>query len=114
MEPADRFPPAVEAVAYFVVSEALANVAKYANASLVHIRGAWQDGVLTIEVADDGGGGADPSGGSGLRGLVDRLSAVDGTLDLVSPRGGGTRLIARIPTPPPTRAGAPQPAALVT
>ena len=60
------------------------------------------DGVLTVEVADDGRGGADPRTGSGLRGLQDRVSAVDGTLEVVSPAGGGTRIVARIPTAAPT------------
>jgi signal transduction histidine kinase len=63
----------------------------------VTIRASRKADVLTIEIADDGVGGADPAAGSGLRGLTDRLSAVDGTLDVVSPRGGGTRLIARMP-----------------
>jgi signal transduction histidine kinase len=92
-----RCPRAVEVVAYFVASEGLANVAKYAAASRVTIRASRKADVLTIEIADDGVGGADPAAGSGLRGLTDRLSAVDGTLDVVSPRGGGTRLIARMP-----------------
>jgi signal transduction histidine kinase len=98
-----RFAPAVEAIAYFVVSEALANVAKYAEATSVQVRGGWQDGVLTIEVADDGHGGADPRAGTGLRGLLDRVSAVDGTLEVISPAGGGTRVVARIPTATPAR-----------
>ena len=83
-----RFAPAVEATAYFVVSESLANIAKYAEAGAVQVRAGWQDGILTVEVADDGRGGADPRTGTGLRGLLDRVSAVDGTLEVVSPRGG--------------------------
>ena len=102
MDPDARFAPAVEAIAYFVVSESLANIAKYAEAGAVQVRAGWQDGVLTVEVADDGRGGADPRTGTGLRGLLDRVSAVDGTLEVVSPRGGGTRIVARIPTAAPT------------
>ncbi len=92
-----RLPAPVEAAAYFVASEALANVAKYANATSVTVRLDAPDGVLTLDVADDGIGGADPSRGSGLRGLGDRVAAVDGTLDVDSPAGNGTRLTARIP-----------------
>jgi signal transduction histidine kinase len=102
IDPAARFAPAVEAIAYFVVSESLANIAKYAEAGAVDVRAGWQDGVLTVEVADDGRGGADPRTGTGLRGLLDRVSAADGTLEVVSPRGGGTRIVARIPTAAPT------------
>jgi signal transduction histidine kinase len=94
----ERFSAAVEGAAYFVVSEALANVAKYADASHALIRTDLRDDGLTIEIADDGVGGADPAGGSGLRGLADRLAAVDGTLEITSPTGGGTRLLVRIPT----------------
>jgi len=96
-----RYPSAVEGAAYFAVSEALANVAKYAQASHVLVQAQWADGALSIEVSDDGVGGADPSSGSGLRGLADRLAAIDGTIDVVSPSGGGTRFIARIPTGAP-------------
>jgi signal transduction histidine kinase len=93
---AERFAPDVERTAYFVVAEALTNVAKYSEArrAVVRIERAAD---LTIEVSDDGVGGADPARGSGLRGLIDRLAVVDGTLEIDSPRGGGTRLIARIP-----------------
>jgi signal transduction histidine kinase len=96
-----RFSPAVEAAAYFVVSEALANVAKYANASRALVRTDWQNDELTIEISDDGVGGAEPGAGGGLRGLADRLSAIDGRLEIVSPTGGGTRLLAHIPTGTP-------------
>ena len=92
-----RLPPAVEATAYFVVSEALANVGKYSKATAVTIRAGLDGGKLTVEVADDGLGGADPSRGSGLRGLADRVAAVDGTLEMDSAPGEGTRLTARIP-----------------
>jgi signal transduction histidine kinase len=94
-----RLPAPVEATAYFVVSEALANVAKYAQASRVTVSVGAADGELTVEVSDDGVGGADPSRGSGLRGLADRVSVVDGTLEIDSPPGGGTRLRCMIPVP---------------
>jgi signal transduction histidine kinase len=94
-----RLPAAVEATVYFVVSEALANVGKYAKATSVTIRVGTADGGLTVEVADDGVGGADPSRGSGLRGLGDRVAAVDGTLEIHSPPGKGTQLQVRIPVP---------------
>jgi signal transduction histidine kinase len=92
-----RLTPAVEATAYFVVSEALANVGKYSKATAVTVRAQQSDGELVVEVADDGVGGADASRGSGLRGLADRVAAVDGRLEVVSPPGEGTRLIGRIP-----------------
>jgi signal transduction histidine kinase len=92
-----RMPAPVEATAYFVVSEALANVGKYSKASAVTIRVGSSEGELRFEVSDDGVGGADPSRGSGLRGLSDRVAAVDGTLAIESPPGGGTRLVVRIP-----------------
>jgi len=94
---ADRFSAAIEGAAYFTVSEALANIAKYANAASATVRADVEDGHLTVEIVDDGVGGADPMLGSGLRGLADRLAAVSGTLEIVSPSGGGTRLVARIP-----------------
>jgi signal transduction histidine kinase len=92
-----RFPPAVEAAAYFVVSEALANVAKYAQATHSRVQCHEKEGRLVVEVSDDGLGGADAAAGGGLRGLADRLAAVDGTLEVVSPKGGGTHLLASIP-----------------
>ena len=95
---AERFSPAVEGAAYFVISEALANVTKYAKATRAMVRVRGLDDHLTIEVDDDGIGGADPRSGSGLRGLADRLAALDGTITIVSPIGGGTRISARIPT----------------
>jgi signal transduction histidine kinase len=96
----ERFSPAVEATAYFVVSEALANIAKYAGATQATVRAARDGERLTVEVADNGVGGADASRGSGLRGLADRLSAIDGSMELDSPVGMGTRLLARIPIGP--------------
>ena len=97
----ERLPGAVESAAYFVVSEALANVAKYARASQATVTVERANGHLTVEVVDDGVGGADAAEGSGLRGLADRLAALDGTLSLDSPAGRGTRLRARIPCGPP-------------
>jgi signal transduction histidine kinase len=94
----ERYPPAVEATAYFVVSEALANIAKYAGADHVVVRTSWADGFFTVEVADDGVGGADPDAGTGLRGLADRLGAIDGSLEVISPTGGGTRVLAHMPS----------------
>jgi signal transduction histidine kinase len=97
--PAGRLAAGVEATAYFVVSEALANAAKHAGASSVRVRACLDDGLLRVEVADDGAGGAVPdgAGGSGLRGLVDRVEAASGRLVVDSPPGGGTRLVAEIP-----------------
>jgi PAS domain S-box-containing protein len=100
----ERLPPAVEAAAYYVVSEALANVAKYAEATSAAVRIAGTDEVVSVEVADDGVGGADASAGSGLRGLVDRVAALDGTLRVESPPGGGTRIVAEIPVREPALA----------
>ena len=95
--PAGRLPAPVEAAAFYVVSEALANVAKYAEASNVSVRIAQANGYAVVEVADDGVGGADPKGGSGLRGLSDRVAALEGRLAIVSPPGAGTRIRAEIP-----------------
>jgi signal transduction histidine kinase len=92
-----RLPSPVEATAYFVASEALANVAKYSKATAVWIRADTRDGVLTMEIADDGVGGADMTRGSGLRGLADRVAAVDGRLEIDSPTGHGTTLTCSIP-----------------
>jgi signal transduction histidine kinase len=80
-----------------VVAEALTNVVKYAGASEARVRIARDDGRVVIEVADDGAGGADPAYGSGLRGLSDRVAALDGTLSVASPEGGGTAVRAEIP-----------------
>jgi PAS domain S-box-containing protein len=96
-EVAERLPDAVEAAAYYLVSEAITNTAKYARASLVRVRVSRRDSVVTVRVADDGVGGADAAGGSGLRGLADRVEALGGTLVVKSPRGEGTTLTARLP-----------------
>ena len=95
--PSDRLPEPVEAAAYFTISEALTNVAKYAGASEATVAVRRTNGHAEVEVADDGVGGADPDRGSGLRGLVDRLGALDGRLSLDSPPGSGTTLRAEIP-----------------
>jgi signal transduction histidine kinase len=92
-----RLPPAVEVTAYYVVSEALTNVAKHSGASRCRVRGRLVKGVLDLEVRDDGVGGADQRGGSGLEGLADRLAVVDGAMSLSSPVGGPTVLRAEIP-----------------
>ena len=93
----DRLPPDVEAAAYFVASEALANVAKHAHASSASVRAQHENGVLVVEVEDDGAGGARPGAGSGLRGLADRLESRGGRLRVESPPGAGTRVIGEIP-----------------
>jgi signal transduction histidine kinase len=92
----ERLAPTVEAAVYFVCSEALANVAKHARASMVGVRVQRRAGLVVLEVQDDGGGGADQTG-SGLRGLADRVEALQGRLRVESPPGGGTRLVAEIP-----------------
>lgn len=93
----ERYPEPVEATAYFLISEALANAAKHARASSVSVSVTPAAGNLIVEIADDGLGGADPARGSGLRGLEDRVAALGGHLDIESPAAGGTRLIAVIP-----------------
>jgi signal transduction histidine kinase len=90
-------PAPVEAAAYYVVSEALANVTKYAQASSVKVTVEQANGCALVEVADDGVGGADPRGGSGLRGLADRVASLNGKLAIDSPPGAGTRVRAEIP-----------------
>jgi signal transduction histidine kinase len=99
----ERYSPAVEGAAYFVISEALANVTKYAKASKATVRVRGLGDHLNIQVDDDGIGGADPRSGSGLRGLADRLAALDGTIAIDSPTGRGTRISAQIPTIQPMR-----------
>jgi len=97
--PHQRYPAAIEATAYFVVSEALANVAKHARADGAQVMIRKFPGRLLVEVSDDGAGGARSEGGSGLRGLADRVASVGGVLRVDSPPGGGTRLEADIPCP---------------
>jgi signal transduction histidine kinase len=99
-----RLPPHVETAAYFVAAEALANVVKHAAATKVVIRSAHHDGTLTLEIADDGVGGAHQNGGTGLRGLADRVGALDGRLAVDSAPGAGTRVRVEIPVNEPARA----------
>jgi signal transduction histidine kinase len=94
---AARLPEPVELAAYFVACEALANVAKYAQATRASVRVSRRDGVAVIEIADDGVGGADETAGTGLQGLADRVAALDGTLRILSPRGTGTVVTADLP-----------------
>jgi signal transduction histidine kinase len=96
-EAAAPLPEPVELAAYFVASEALTNVAKYAEATSVSIRVSHAGPRAVIEIADDGVGGADAAGGSGLRGLADRVAALDGRLRVVSPPGAGTVVTAELP-----------------
>jgi signal transduction histidine kinase len=96
-DPGADLSEAQELAAYFVVSEALTNVAKYAHASQAVVNLGRENGRLVVEVADDGVGGADPKRGTGLQGLADRLAAVDGRLEVDSPQGRGTTVRARIP-----------------
>jgi signal transduction histidine kinase len=95
--PARRMPPRVEAAAYFVAAEALANAARHSGAARVEIDVDGKQRRLTIEVRDDGRGGADPMLGTGLRGLADRVAAVDGAFEVISPPRLGTTIRAVIP-----------------
>jgi signal transduction histidine kinase len=95
--PAGRLPEPVELAAYYVVSEALANVAKYSEASQATVQVARSNGHVLVEVSDDGIGGADPGRGTGLRGLADRLKAIEGRLEVDSDPGRGTTVKASIP-----------------
>jgi signal transduction histidine kinase len=98
---AERFPEQTEVTVYYVVSEALTNVAKHAKASAVWVEVAVADGALRVSVTDDGVGGARPEGGTGLVGLRDRVEALGGSLVLQSPAGEGTSLAAALPLPAP-------------
>ena len=95
-----RVDATIEAAGYFLVSEALTNIAKYAQATSVSVELELAGDTLVVTIADDGLGGADPKRGSGLRGLVDRVQAVGGHLEISSPLGHGTRLRAELPTSP--------------
>jgi signal transduction histidine kinase len=100
--PTYRFPASVEATAYFVVSEALTNVARHAGSGRARVALTITDlttggQMLEVTVADEGTGGASTTSGTGLRGLADRVTLLDGTFDVVSPDGGGTLVRARIP-----------------
>jgi signal transduction histidine kinase len=95
--PAARLAPSVEIASYYVVAEALTNIARYADASRAEVRITQSNGAVTVEVSDDGVGGADPQHGSGLRGLANRISSLDGSLEVESPAGCGTTVRAKIP-----------------
>jgi signal transduction histidine kinase len=95
--PDERLAAPIEAAAYYVVAESVTNVAKYAHASSATVAIARSNGAATVTVSDDGVGGADPAAGSGLRGLAARVEALNGRLEVDSPRGGGTRIRAEIP-----------------
>ena len=93
----ERAPEPVEVAAYYVVSESLANIGKHAHANAATVGVSRDNGALVVEVVDDGVGGADTERGTGLRGLADRVEALDGRLRVWTPRGGGTRVRAEIP-----------------
>jgi signal transduction histidine kinase len=93
----DELPDDTALAAYFIVSEALTNARRYADADAVGVRVAAAAGALIVEIVDDGSGGADPASGTGLRGLVDRIDALGGRLEIDSPPGAGTRITARLP-----------------
>jgi signal transduction histidine kinase len=95
--PSDPLGSEVEACAYYVTAEALTNVAKYAHANSAWVELSLEDGRLRVQVRDDGVGGADPTSGTGLRGLRDRVDALDGDLEVDSPPGGGTIITAEVP-----------------
>jgi signal transduction histidine kinase len=99
LELAERLPRQVETTAYFVVSEALTNVAKHSDARNAVVSGGWSSGQLLVTVRDDGVGGAELRGGSGLQGLADRVAVVGGRLALSSPPGGPTALTLEVPCP---------------
>jgi signal transduction histidine kinase len=96
-ETVTRPPELVEATAYFAASEALGNVVKHAGATRAELRVAWSGDLLALQIRDDGRGGADPAGGTGLTGLADRVAAVGGRLLLASPPGGGTLVRVELP-----------------
>jgi signal transduction histidine kinase len=100
--PAGRLPEPIEAAAFYVVSESLTNVAKYASASCARVELGREDGLLVVEIFDDGVGGADPGRGTGLRGLTDRVEALGGRLRISSAHGVGTTVRAELPLHQPT------------
>jgi signal transduction histidine kinase len=101
--PDRRFPPVIEVTAYFVVAEALTNVARYARATIARVRVAVEGDVLTVTISDNGRGRADPGLGTGLRGLTDRVAAIGGSLEIDSSPGQGTTVRAALPLPPDRR-----------
>jgi signal transduction histidine kinase len=104
----ERLPAAVEAAAYYVVAEALTNVARYSSADTATVTIATDGDHATVEITDDGRGGADPEQGSGLCGLADRVEALAGTFEVVSPVGKGTRVLAQFEVGPQTADRRPQ------
>ncbi|MCU1654373.1 MAG: two-component system sensor kinase, partial [Pseudonocardia sp.] len=94
--PADR----IEVAAYYVASEALTNTTKHANAATAHITVEQRDTLLRLSIRDDGVGGADPTRGSGLVGLRDRVQALGGTIEVSSPPGAGTTILVELPLHP--------------
>ena len=96
----ERLPAPVEAAAYFVIAEGLTNVVRYADTHNAWVNVSRNGGELLVVVSDDGKGGATVAGGTGLRGLIDRLAVLDGRLEVTSPHGQGTRLEAHIPCEP--------------
>jgi signal transduction histidine kinase len=95
--PMDRLPHPMDTAAYYVVSEALANATKHASASAAEVKLEVRDGTLHVSIRDDGVGGADPSHGSGLLGLIDRVEALGGTIAVTSPPGQGTSMVLALP-----------------
>ncbi|MFJ8658727.1 sensor histidine kinase [Streptomyces sp. NPDC093795] len=101
-----RLPVPVESAGYFAAREALANIGKHSGATRARITARHAHGILRIDVEDDGRGAADPAGGSGLTGLADRIAVLDGTLTIMSPKGGPTLLRVEIPCPAPSESSA--------
>src|SRR5262249_47781930 len=93
-----RYHPTLESTVYYVMAEALTNAAKHARASVVSVRGGRRDSAIELEISDDGVGGADPRGGSGLIGLRDRVDTLGGTISFTSPAGAGTTIRMQLPT----------------
>jgi signal transduction histidine kinase len=98
--PMERLPQPLETAAYYVVSEALANATKHANASVAEVHLEVRDRALHVSIRDDGVGGADPSHGSGLVGLIDRVEALGGAIAVTSPPGRGTAMVVELPVEP--------------
>jgi signal transduction histidine kinase len=95
--PEEKLPRPVEAAIYFVTAEALTNIAKYAHAECASVELVVDDDSVRLQISDDGVGGADTAGGTGLSGLCDRVEALDGSIAIESPRGGGTAVTVQIP-----------------
>ena len=104
-----RLPEPIEVAAYYVVSEALTNAAKHAQASVVQVELEARDAIVQLAISDDGIGGADPADGSGLVGLRDRVEVLGGTIEVTSPAGSGTTLLIEIPLDGERSAGSPGP-----